>query len=154
MFYQANRTQAAERAGKCRFCPWRPWPLTWPLTLWPFKLDRVRNFRLRVENTLHMFRSPQFKLETAAIASTSWPKNALIGYVEISQVTLVDARGVRTLGIFLTSYAADAISVAAISSHNTTLHELSSTAWTGDRSSKQVQFISVGAMWTSLYASH
>jgi len=23
-----NRTQAAERAEKCRFCPWWPWPLT------------------------------------------------------------------------------------------------------------------------------
>jgi len=33
-----NCTQAAERAEKCRFCPWWPWPLT--LT---FKLVRVRD---------------------------------------------------------------------------------------------------------------
>jgi len=31
-----NRTQAAERAKKCRFCPWWPWPLT-------FKLVHVRD---------------------------------------------------------------------------------------------------------------
>jgi len=36
MFYQTNRTQAAQRAEKCRFCPWWPWLLT--LT---FKLVRV-----------------------------------------------------------------------------------------------------------------
>jgi len=28
MFYQTNRTQAAERAEKFLFCPWWPWP--WP----------------------------------------------------------------------------------------------------------------------------
>jgi len=28
MFYQTNHMQTAKRAGKCCFCPWRPWP--WP----------------------------------------------------------------------------------------------------------------------------
>jgi len=28
-----NRTQASERAEKCRYCPWWPWPLTFDLDL-------------------------------------------------------------------------------------------------------------------------
>jgi len=31
MFYQTNRTQAAEGAKNAIFCPWWPWPLTFKL---------------------------------------------------------------------------------------------------------------------------